>query len=56
MTDYIIVKEYLLQNFVALVNQKIQEGYTTIGGVTTKDDAGSGTYYMQAMARLDYKV
>jgi hypothetical protein len=51
MTDYIIVKEYLLQNFTSDVNEKIKQGYIPVGGVTTKNDAGFGNYYMQAMIK-----
>lgn len=55
MNEYIIVREILIQNFIALVNQKIAQGYTPLGGVTTKNLDGT-EYYMQAMAKLDYKV
>lgn len=48
MSEYIIVRDYLIQNFIALVNEKIKEGYTPLGGVTTKNLDGI-EYYMQAM-------
>jgi hypothetical protein len=51
MTDYIVVKEDTLDLLIEMVNQNIVEGYTTIGGINTVD-----TYYLQAMARLDYKI
>jgi hypothetical protein len=54
MTDYIIVKDDLLNLFVDTVNEKLKEGYTTIGGVSTRNNGGF-ICYMQAMAKLGTK-
>ena len=55
MTDYIVVKERNLPNFTAEVNEKIKQGYTTVGGVS-KTTEGVHYYYMQAMAKLNLGI
>jgi hypothetical protein len=52
MTDYIVVQEWLLNKFTDLVNQKIKEGYITVGGVSRATD-GANHLYIQAMAKLN---
>jgi hypothetical protein len=52
MTDYIVVQEWLLNRFTDLVNQKIKEGYITVGGVSRATD-GANHLYIQAMAKLN---
>lgn len=52
ISEYIVVKEDLLNRFVDEVNEKIKEGYTTVGGVNTVIDGHK--YYIQAMAKLSF--
>ena len=52
LKEYIVVKEDLLNILVDRVNEKIEEGYTTIGGISTVKDGHN--YYIQAMCMLLY--
>ena len=47
-----MVKEDLLNILVDRVNEKIEEGYTTIGVISTVKDGHN--YYIQAMGRLSF--
>lgn len=52
MTDYIVVKEYLLQDFEAKVNRYLKEGYIPLGGVSKGLD-GANNVYLQAMGKFE---
>ena len=47
--DYILVGWYYEDEFLEMVNEKIKEGYTPIGGVAIKEHPGYAFY--QAMIK-----
>lgn len=51
MNDYIIVQARTFADLVLLVNNKLKEGYTCLGGVTDTNRVCS-----QAMAKLDMSL
>lgn len=55
MTDYIVVKENTIDLLIESVNENIVEGYVTIGGIATTNNADNTQYYLQAMVKLDYE-
>ena len=51
MSEYLLVEHWNLKEFVAKCNEKLAEGYTPLGGVSTAISQGNETRYTQAFGR-----
>lgn len=49
---YAVIREFILDRFIELVNEKIAEGWQPLGGVSRSSGGSGGTgYYLQAMVK-----